>query len=40
MFKCKLLESVAGAVHVHGDAPARPWGALKTKMSVRLRELT
>ena len=29
MFKCKLLESVAGAVHVHGDAPARPWDALK-----------
>ena len=27
--QCKLLDSVAGAVHVHGDAPARPWDALK-----------
>ena len=27
--KCKLLESVAGAVHVHRDAPARQWDALK-----------
>ena len=39
MSQCKLLESLVGAVHVYGDASARPWAALKTKMSVRLREL-
>ena len=37
--RCKLLKSVAGAVHVHRYAPARPWDALNIKMSIRLREL-
>ena len=36
----ELPGSVAGAVHVRGDAPARPWDALNIKIRARLRELT